>query len=225
MEFSKICNPIEESFRFMAFSSTGRRVLKEFLPRYSKGEIQIRSLDPAISMKAVGGASLTGTPAGGFVFDGQKKTIFIENGMEIGLLTPLLFHEIVHSVDEDYLNSYFRQEKLWETFRIKSKKILQAGSERTGKSFAELTACDLLIEETETIKTHQEESERFDQVRLFIAERKAYTELFILVDQLCKSLSGYSEYIRAQVERGYVLTRPITDAEIVKGYQFNSRYI
>lgn len=225
MVFSQICNPVEESFKLMAFSGAGRKVLKEFLPRYSKGEIQIRFLDPSVSMEVMGGANLAGIPAGGFVFDGQRKTIFIEKDMEVGLLAPLLFHEMVHSVDEDYLNSYPQQEKLWESFRQKSKSILQKGSERTGKAYSELTPLDLTLDETEELQALREETERFDQVRLFIAERKAYTELFVFVDQLSQCLPGYSEYVGAQVARGYVLNRPITDEEIVQGYRFNCQYV
>ena len=218
-------NYLEEAFRFIACAPIGRKTLKQFLPKYAAGEIKIEELDSLRSIENISRSQLSGKPAACFIFNGTGKIIYVERNRDIGVLGPLLFHEIVHSLDEDYISSYSKQEFKWNLFLKKSHEILLQAADRMKKNASDIKLVDLERNEINEIEILRDESERFNQVRLFISERKAYSELYILTQQLKQIMRGYSQTLQKARENGYIFHRFVSDEEIIQGYRLNRKYI
>ncbi len=225
LNFSSIPSRIEEVFSFIRVSSAGRSKLREFLPRYFGGHIQVRVVSKIDDIQGVSESSLAGTPAAALICDEARRTLFVQENVELGLLAPLFFHEMVHSVDEDYVSSFSTQQRLWSDFYKKAESIIRDVGIRQKKKCLELREKDLRVAELDEIRRLRDLAERFDHVRCFLAERKAYSELHAFVGQLCNRLPGYREYLVKQRENGYCLDRPISDDEIVSGYRLKRKYV
>lgn len=206
---------IEEAFRLIAQTPIGRSVLKKFLILYATGKIILIEATP----------EQLGSSAASFVYEKGEKKVYYQNNLELGLLAPLLFHEIVHSTDEDYVKSLPIQEKLWMEFLNKSHDILMGASRRLNKNPFAIQKTELNLTEIDEIERLKDSSKRHDQVKLFIAERKAYTELYYFIKELKNNVQSYSDYIDKLKEKGYCFHRQITDEEIIEGYHLNPKYV
>ncbi|MGK5088505.1 hypothetical protein WDW86_13180 [Bdellovibrionota bacterium FG-2] len=205
----EIGSGIERAYRLIVCSALGRRTLDQFLPLVSRGQVDLRVLDERNQKEIAAGNLLQGDPAGAFYFDGVRRVIFLEPGLETGLLAPLLFHEMIHCLDEDYLKSFLQNEKNWLELRTRAKAIV-------GLDVATLTQSHLA-----EIVELKREAEGFDHQRLFKTERKAHSATYWLVQEFIDSIEGYRFYISRQKKNGFELDRWVSEAELIRKYGLN----
>ncbi|MBI3534773.1 MAG: hypothetical protein HY072_04730 [Deltaproteobacteria bacterium] len=121
--------PLEDVFKLIAKTNHGRKTLRRFLPKYAADEIKVQEVK-AQEFNFFANPEPTGKPAACFVYAKGKRTIYYQQGEELGILALLLFHEILHSIDEDYISSLKTQELLWSNFVKKSQAILADTAKR-----------------------------------------------------------------------------------------------
>lgn len=223
-DFTRKNVPLENVFKLIAKTNHGRKTLRRFLPKYAAGEIKVQEVK-AQEFNFFANPEPTGKPAACFVYAKGKRTIYYQQGEELGILALLLFHEILHSVDEDYIASLKTQELLWSDFVKKSQAILADTAIRLDKKSNQIEKNDLKYAEIEEIESLKEKSKRHDHVHLFITEKKAYSELFIFINELKETIPEYLHYLQNKKEQGYLFHRNITDEEIVEGYHLNAKYV
>ena len=101
---------IDKIFDFLRKSPSASLLLDEFGPLYQKGDIPILDLDfdawQRVSSGTVHDLSLEAV----FHFDGKQKAIYLEEGHPFYRTAIHLIHEIVHALDQDYLDSYRKLE-------------------------------------------------------------------------------------------------------------------
>ncbi len=205
----EIGSGFERAYRLLVCSPLGRRTLDQFLPLLSHAQVEIRVLDERTQAELATGNLLQGDPAGAFCFDGVKRTIFIEPGLETGLLAPLLFHEMIHCLDEDYLKSFSKNEANWGSLRARAKAlIIQDPAKLTQAHLSEVAAL-------------KREAEALDHQRLFMTERKAHKATYWVVQELVDAIEGYRFYVSRQKKIGFDLNQWVSEAEIIRKYGLN----
>ena len=211
---------LQEEFRLIGRSAVGRQVLERFLPGFWGGRVEIvefprDSLPGELRESHQGGL---GRPAGGFSFQGGKPLIYLEAGSEIRLRAPMLFHEMVHAVDIEYLASFDESLRLWKIFRGRVEAELARASRLRGIDPSQLTG-DQLPRGTwlELVKLRRA-AQAYDQIRLYKAERRAWSLLHRWVEEVCRAMPEYRQWLERARAEGHVFDRPVTDEEIRRGY-------
>jgi hypothetical protein len=221
VDFRQRAPTYDQLFKFLSLSAAGRRTIDAFIPRFVKREIRILHMKP----DSLGADGVDGTPAGGFIFDGRGRRIYVDRDEELGLQAPLLFHEMVHSLDEEYITSFGMSEKLWANLRTRSQALLRLVAYRKGKPAEEILGSDLEPAELDELARLKARCQTHDHRRIFRAERKAYAALAELTAELSRLVPGYADFLTEKRGEGHILDRPVTDAEIVVGYRLNPAYL
>ncbi|OFZ79553.1 MAG: hypothetical protein A3K03_01980 [Bdellovibrionales bacterium RIFOXYD1_FULL_44_7] len=92
---------VEELFWLISQSQLGRNTLASFLPLYRAKEISIEPF-PAEIVRELEKVRLQSDPLGAvYVNDGVTATIYLDMKSEYGALAILLFHEIIHALDDN----------------------------------------------------------------------------------------------------------------------------
>ena len=214
----------EECFRLISQSRAGREVLSRFLPEYRSGRLELREVE-ADSSELLGlrGGNAAGTPVGGFTYDGGNKRILLARHPALGLQAPLLFHEMVHATDEEFIRSFAESERMWKRFRERAEAAMKEAADRLGKFEDEVTGGDLDPSSRLELIRLRRTAENFERMRLFRTERKAYSLLFVWVQEVCERVPEYRTWLRSQRSQGFDLDRDVTDEEILQGYDLQSQ--
>ncbi len=215
--------PWEECFRLISQSRTGREVLSRFLPEYHSGKIELREVEEGsvelLGLRQGGGA---GTPAGGFTFDAGHKRILLVRHPALGIQAPLLFHEMVHATDEEFLASFGLSEAMWKQFRTAAEAAMGEAAVRLGKADREVTGADLLPTRRLELIRLKRKAENFERLRIFRTERKAYSALYVWIQEVCGKVPEYRDWLARQRSVGFDFDREISDDEIVRGYELQA---
>ena len=99
MDFFSRPDSLNQAFKLIAQTQTGRTVLEAFLPKYKKGLISIEPypVEVLTRLKSIIGPK---QPVGAcFMNDGKNGTIYFDPESPLGVLAPFLVHEMIHSLD------------------------------------------------------------------------------------------------------------------------------
>lgn len=92
---------IEEVFELFQFSKIGKEKWTEFTFRSKKNKISFEPFPKDLRLKLKQQTEeKDGLVGAAFITDGIEGTIFYDPECTLGALLPLLFHEVVHSLDE-----------------------------------------------------------------------------------------------------------------------------
>ena len=199
------------------------RKIEAFVPLLQSGLADVRRWTDLPADPRWG--RIRGVPAGGFQYDGHVRIISINVDEDPRLLAPLLLHEIAHCLDQEYLQGYARETELYAQLQAAGDLILPEATRRTGVAMSELIQPHLRPEEYRELVERRKAFEKFQQVRLFRTERKAYSALHRWVQEICERLPAYSGYLNSLRAHGYTFDRHITDQEIVHGYALDARLV
>ena len=221
IDLKKKANNVKDVFEVIAATEIGRKVLKDFMPQFTSGKIKIEQLTPEVREKH----KVSSSGAAAFVYDGNTKTIYIDKDSEVGVAAPLLLHEIVHSLDQDYIGTFARNNELWKLFRTRGKEIMAQAAARVGKPEKQLKDSDFNQAELDQLYKLKTESDKFNDIRDFRTERLAYGAQDQFIREFTSTFPCYDGYISAHGKKGHILHKFLSDDEIVKGYNLNSIYI
>ena len=214
----------EECFRLISQSKVGREILDRFLPEYHSGSLELREVETdSNELLGLWRGDTTGTPAGGFTYDGGNKRILLARHPALGLQAPLLFHEMVHATDEEFIRSFTESERMWRWFRERAEAAMIEAAGRLFKPENEITGGDLDPASRIELVRLRRAAENFERLRLFRTERKAYNLLYIWVQEVCERVPAYRVWLRSQRSQGFDLDRDVTDEEILRGYDLQAK--
>lgn len=215
---------IDDVFFLIGCCEIGSAVLKDFYPLYGAGQVSIGE-NGIHEFSKLALRKMSGKPGSGFQFDGKLGTISLPRSLPRGLAAPLLFHEMVHSTDQEYLGTWKKNDENWRIFYAKAEAALRRASLATGLAFADIQVEHLEKPVLDDILILKAFAEKYDHQRTFKAERKAYSALKVWLEQASDALPGYDEFISGQKDSGYVLDRAISDLEIIQGYGLDPIYL
>ncbi len=175
LSLAKSSSNLKEVFGLLRQTKTGRAVLAKFEPKFGF-EVKVDQFASAMNQADRRKASA--------LFDLEKKTIYIDRKETIGNLAPILLHEMVHSLDKDYLRAVEREKELWAEFDRDLDVLLKSVARRTGKIAEELEESDYLSSELTDIVRMKLAMEQFRDVRVYRAERVAYDLYFDVLREL-----------------------------------------
>jgi hypothetical protein len=147
---------------------------------------------------------------GGFLYDGDKKRIYVPLNLEPELLAPLLLHEIVHATDEAYLQSHAGNELLRLRWLDIARSYLISHVD-----FVQLRAgYEQVLKAKLAFQVH-------DQGRLFKTERKAHDFVQAWCSEILANHPAYLTSLQKLNELGYHVELRMTDQEMVTCYDLN----
>jgi hypothetical protein len=94
---AKITHP-DAIIKQISRSTTGRKLLEEFLPLLKKGKIHIESYAPELIARLREVIPADHPIGVCFVPEGDGGTIFLDYETPLGILAPFLVHEIAHAL-------------------------------------------------------------------------------------------------------------------------------
>ena len=142
VDFHNTLESLDEVFRIISLSKLGKKTLSQFLPLLQSGEIWVEDLlrEDAIRLQRENGVH--GSVEAAFYYDGNQKRIYVNSRCKVGLLAPLFFHEMVHSLDEEYIRSYHDNQLLWQDFQEYAEKVMAEASMKSQKKVSEIRVED-----------------------------------------------------------------------------------
>lgn len=213
-DLKKQPSTLEEALNVIGTTPIGKQTLAKFQPKLESGEIRVRELTDTIRKeKRLDGQSAIYIPDE----KGHGGTIYVDYNNELGLLIPNLFHEMVHSVDN----------QLHESRSVFNKKMnamdasLRQAAIRTGKLESSLNEKDLSQEELLIYSDFQ----KFRDRRTYSAERLAYDSEFTFVSELSNTFPCYAGYIKAQSEKGLTMRGSLPDDRLMDLYHIDKRHL
>ena len=98
--FAQKLKGYEGVLKLISTVPTGRKALHLFYPLLSSGQVQILSYPPDLRKKLTEGEPSLKPLGAAFVTDGNEGSIYYDDQGELGVLAVLIFHEMIHSLDE-----------------------------------------------------------------------------------------------------------------------------
>jgi hypothetical protein len=114
---------IDEIYNVLQQSRLAACHLKKFFEKLNLKQVQVQWYPPELS-KRLREATPDSEPIGAVTISSSpdQHIIYLDSKSPLGVLSPFLFHEIVHCLDEDYLNGIWSK----RTERQKQRLILLA---------------------------------------------------------------------------------------------------
>ena len=81
------------------------------------------------------------------------------------------------------------------------------------------------IKETPALDPIRAACERFDHMRTFKAEVKAYLEQYRVTLELVRKFPDYGAYLRKWEKQGYILIRPLRAEDIIEKYGLKREHV
>jgi len=216
---------LDDVYRVIRKSPRGRVIIDDFQVRMAFGDIRIRYMDQNAKARLMRDGHAKGQAAAAFTYDGREKVIYIDPAAELGILIPILVHEITHCTDEDYLASREQHEELMLRLRSEASRVMETASRRLKVPRNRLTRADCPKEEIDQLVELRIACERFDHMRTFKAEVKAYLEQYRVTLELVRKFPDYGNYLRRWEKQGYILIRPLRAEDIIEKYRLKREYI
>lgn len=213
---------VRRALELISLAPSGDALVRAYRRLENEGRAAILELDEQRALElapTLSGSRQTryGRPAGGFVFDGAVRTIYLQKDEDFRIQAPLLVHELVHCMDESYIASRATELTLYARLKETATRAMQeaAGSFRDP---GELTIGDLSEARRAELLASRREALRFSDRRIYAAERAAYRGLHDWVTEICSRLPEYRGFLASLRAQGYVFDRLVTDEEIVRIY-------
>jgi hypothetical protein len=216
---------LDDVYRLIRKSPRGLVLIDDFMVRMAFGDIRIKYMDQKAKARLMRDSHVKGQPAAAFTYDGKEKVIYIDPAAETGILVPMLIHEIVHSTDEDYLASREQHEELMLRLRSEAGRVMGEASRRLNVPRAQLTRGDCPKEDIERLVELRQACERFDHIRTFKAEVKAYLEQYRVTLELIRKFPDYASYLKRWEKQGYIVVRPLRAEDIIEKYGLRREYV
>lgn len=197
---------LNDVFNVLRLTRWGNAVMKKFFPKFGF-DIKIDQFTE--DMKEV--ERQRGRRAAA-VYDVDTKTIFVNRSEQIGTVAPILLHEIVHSLDQDFTRSVERERQLWSEFDRDINAILRDVAVRARKQPDDLEQHDFAPEELARMRRMKSVIEEFRDVRVYRAERVAYDMYYNVLVELADLFPKY--YKNGPLARTNV--RPYDDEELIR---------
>ncbi len=210
-----------EEFRLIGRSVLGRQVLERFLPLLQSGRLDIvefAATGPAPELLQGSRSAGPGRPAGGFSVVRGRPTLWIQSGPALEIRAALLFHEMIHAVDDEFVASFEESARRWKQFRARAEADLRQTARLRGIREEEVTGEDLTPSARLALVRLRRLAESYDALRIYRAERRAYNGLYRWVQEVCDVVPGYRARLVKARDEGYVLDRAVSDEEIRRGY-------
>lgn len=200
---AKKATNFKEVFSVLRQTPTGRAVMAKFDPKFGF-EVKVEQYGPASS--AVGGKRAAA------IFDLEKRTIYVDRQEKIGTVAPILLHEMIHSLDKDYLRAVEREKALWNEFDGELMTLLRAVSRRSGKATESLEEADFAKSELDDVVRMKLALEQYRDVRIYRAERVAYDFYYQVLYELAEK---YPQFYLAG-RRSLASLHPFSDADLIR---------
>lgn len=194
---------LKEVFALLRKTRTGRAVLAKFDPKFGF-EVKVEQYRDEMKRAEKRRAAA--------LYDLEKRTIYIDRTESVGNLAPILLHEIVHSLDNDYRRAVEKEKELWGEFDRELENLLRLVASRRRKAVESLTEEDFTQGELNDIIRMKLAMEQFRDIRIYRAERVAYDLYF----EVLKELSA--QYPDFYLSRGRQLSslKPFSDRDLTR---------
>lgn len=205
-------------FTLISQSMTGRSILEKFLPEYHRGHIRIEPMDADTENQLTQGRALKGRACSGFEIKRNQSVIYIDFSLEKGVLAPLLFHEIVHSLDQNFIDELNHCNEMLNRLKLQGEQILTELAKKTNRPIEKIPLAECPKSKLDHLEQLRHEYDKRDQKRILKSELRSYNLQRQMVDELCKKIPEYAVYIRTWEAQGYRLRNTLSEKEIIEKY-------
>lgn len=221
MNFGRKAEHLNEIFECIRLNPTGSSLLARFLPLFKAGAIQISAMESTkLSVKG-----MTGAAASAFVFDGKKRQILLDMSYPIGIVAPMLVHEIVHSMDLEYLAEFALNQQLWHKFESAASTLLKSTTHKVQKKISEIQIEDIEPSAFFEIRVLKDHFEKHDHNRVFKSEIKAYGQMLQWTREFEDLFPDYSAFLAQARSEGHLIGRHLSEKEIIERYRLNTKWL
>ena len=95
VDLNKPTKNLDNLFKLIEMTETGKKIIKKFKTKFKKSEITIKEFNE----KTRKNLNIADNRVAIFKYNGKSKVIYIDYNTNVGILLPVLVHEITHSLD------------------------------------------------------------------------------------------------------------------------------
>lgn len=223
--FQQPLRQADDAFSLLCYSPRARLILFNFQEKLNQGEIEIRPFDRERLKISFPLQAYRGIPEASFTYDGKKGIVSLQFGMERGLAAPLLMHEILHALDENFLQATLYRAKLVEELRAFGAYVLDKESKNLSKPSTEILLQDCSSKDRAQLLQLRKAFEKFDHQMTFESEKIAYREQYKIMEELFKNIPFYRGYLQRFREYHNIVLYPVSDDQIIYRYRLNPAYL
>jgi hypothetical protein len=202
---------LKDLFALIEMTQSGSEVAARFQSKYQSGEIKIEQMTNEGAKKCPKMAAACYLPG--------TKTMYLDKNSELGALTPILFHEMLHALDQELADTLVKLGTLQSALEKKADAIFQAASERTGTGPLLLGASSFTEQEMEQAVLLKLMADEALEVGRFKTERLAYNGGFQMEKELVQLFPHY--YAETTRKLGYRMPNNFSDADLIERYGIN----
>jgi hypothetical protein len=194
-----------------------------FRRQLQEQSLKIRVLDggESQSIEQLLGNNGEGIPGAGFYFSGHVGWLLLPKNLEMGLLAPILLHEIQHATDLEYQQSCLAYSKLEREFSLRVQGSLQRSS-GTGSLGVWHSIVDR--SELQVVRNLKETLSRMTALRTLRTEQKAYLAQWRWIEQQTQRDVNYRSYLEMTAKRGWQLSERHSLEEIAIAYGVDPKW-
>lgn len=198
---------LRELFSWIGKTNSGNALLARFLPLYSRGIIRLKPMtDAPAELKR---ETLKADIESAFYYDGVKREIYLSENGSPAFRSVLLFHEMFHSVDEEFLGSYAGLCEHW--------RIYQSAIEGFNSSASFLNWFEEI-----RLKRIERAYLKLNDKRLLEAELRAYEAQNEYVMELLTETPSLIDEFQTWEESGVPILKPLRKNDIIEKYGLKS---
>jgi hypothetical protein len=179
---SPVTQPLDV-FKAIRATGLGRAILKKFLPKYGT-EIKVEMSDNRTIRSESESSALA-------FYDPVRRLIRIEKDVEIGMVSFVLLHEIIHALDRDYGLAIQKQGKVREAFDLEVERVAGLAATKYRKRPDQLAQSDIPPEDLDRLGRLKLAMDQMQDIQIFRAERFAYDASYDVWKQLAQLYPDY----------------------------------
>lgn len=203
----------------IARSERGRKILERFLPLYQQSRVEIRLSRPVEIEQIACQMGLPGKAAAFFWHGHGKRIIYLEKSQLLGITVPLLVHEIIHSIDDRFLDPQKDKTIRHRILEARAREMLKQMSKNFSLPPDAILGKHCSPSQLSLLRELQCEKLKHQQFQLLRAEKIAYDIQYKVTEELMRQDPAYRDFLRAwELKKGYIFTRPVTSEEINFNY-------
>lgn len=151
------------------------------------------------------------------------RTLYVDKSAELGMLAPILYHEVLHSLDGDQEQSLNTVVALRTRLKAVGEEILNRVARRLGKSPAELGEAAFTDQDMQEAAQLSAMAVEAMEVGRFRTERLAYNGGFRVESELVQLFPAYYRGVGQRLH--WRIPNNFPDGEIVVRYGLNRSII
>ncbi len=199
---------VKDAYSLIEMTESGKGAIPLFLKKTESTDIKIEQMTSEGASRCPGSAAACYVP--------MIKTMYVDKSAEVGIMAPILFHEILHALDIDLEETLKREVVLSTEIQKQSEQALQTVADRLKVNALDLPASAFSETDMEATIKWNVMAEEALEVERFKTERMAYDNAFPVEKELVELFPQY--YESAMRRFHFSMPHNFTDSDIISRY-------